>query len=89
MCLNNPYSKVLIAKHFPGALPIHDGLKQENTLLQLLVSPPSEGPRKSKGLEVKQIHHLLVYADDVNFMGDNSSVKRNTEALSVYVISHH
>jgi hypothetical protein len=34
------------------------------------------------GLELNWTHHLLVYADDVNLLGDSEdTIKKNTETL--------
>jgi hypothetical protein len=36
MCLNETYSKIRIGKHFSGAFPIKNGLKQGDALSPLL-----------------------------------------------------
>jgi hypothetical protein len=41
-----------------------------------------EGPENQKGLKSTATHDLLVYADDVNLLGDNkSTIRKNTKLL--------
>jgi hypothetical protein len=86
MCLNETYSKVYIGKHLSDNFPIQNGLKQGDALSPLLFNYVSEYAIKKVqenlvGLKLNGTHQVLVYADDVNLLGDNIDTAKKTQKL--------
>jgi hypothetical protein len=87
ICLNETYSDVRRGKHLSDNFHIQSGLKQGDALSPLsfkfaLEYAITKVQKNQVGRKLNGTHQLLVYADDVNLLGDNDDIiKKNTQAL--------
>jgi hypothetical protein len=84
MCLNEIYSKVCVGKLLSDKFPVKNGLKQGDALSPLLFNFALEyAIRKvlenQVSLDLNGTHKILVYADDINLLGDNINTIRRTQ----------
>ena len=75
MCLNEPYSRVQVGKHLSDMFPSRNGLKQRDALLPLIFNLGRECAFRrvqvnQDDLKLNGTHHLLVYFDYVNVLGE-------------------
>jgi hypothetical protein len=87
MCLNETYSKVYIGKHLSDTFYAQSGLKQGDSLSPLLFNfalkyAIRKVHERQVGLKCNGTNQLLVYANDMNLLGNNmDTIKEHTNSI--------
>ena len=94
MCLSETYSRVRVGRFLSDVFPIHCGLKQGDALSPLLFNFPLEYvirrvQENRVGLDMNGKYQLLVYADDVNMLGENLQTVRECTEIFIKASKGH
>jgi hypothetical protein len=86
MYLNDTSYKIHIGTYLCNMIHIQNDLKQGDALLPLLFNFALEYvirkvQESQVELKLNRTHQLVIFPDNVNLMGDNITIKKNTEAL--------
>jgi len=89
MCMTKTYSRFRVSNHLSDMFPLRNSLKRGEALSPLLFNFALDyAIRRVRvnqvGLKLNSTRHILVYADDVNIMGENLyTIKEKAESLIV------
>jgi hypothetical protein len=87
MCLNGKSIKVRTGEHLSNNFRVQSNLKKGDALSSLLLNITlgyaiRRVQKNQTGLKLNGIYQLLVYADEVNLLGDNiDTIKKNMDTL--------
>ena len=89
MCLPETYSKVRVDKNLSDMFPIRNGFRQGDALSSFLFNYALEYAIRrvqvnKDGLKLEGTHQLLVYANDINILGESvHTIEENAGTLEV------